>query len=166
MMKLYHGGIKAVKKPKILSPDRIGDFGIGFYTTSSREQAGRFVQNKAAREKQNSGFISIYEVPDDFLQNAMLKIDLFEHADERWVDFVLKNRLSVDFEHDFDIIKGPVANDQVYASFALYEGDIITKTELLERLKTRRLVDQILFHTEKSLLVLNYLDCEEIVCRK
>ncbi len=165
-MKLYHGGIQAVEKPEILLPDRIGDFGIGFYTTSSKEQARRFVLNKASREKRPSGFISMYEVPDNFLGNAMLRTNIFESADERWVDFVLKNRLMVDFNHDYDIIKGPVANDQVYASFALYENDLISKPELLERLKTRRLVDQILFHTEKSLLILNYIGSEEIQCGK
>lgn len=165
-MKLFHGGLIPVKEPKILSADRIGDFGIGFYTTSSEEQARRFVQSKAARQNVAEGCLSIYDVPDDFLHNDFLRVQTFKAADEEWVDFVLKNRRQPDFCHDYDIVAGPVANDQVYASFALYENDLISKTELLERLKARRLVDQILFHTEKSLLILNFTDSEVIRCRK
>ena len=156
-MKLFHGGLIPVREPKILSADRIGDFGIGFYTTSSEEQARRFVQSKAARQNVAEGCLSI----NDFLQ-----VRTFKAADEEWVDFVLKNRRQPDFCHDYDIVAGPVANDQVYASFALYENDLISKTELLERLKVRRLVDQILFHTEKSLLILNFTGSEVIRCRK
>ncbi len=165
-MKLYHGGIIPVESPRILSPDRIGDFGLGFYTTSSREQAKRFVHIKADRENKTGGFISIFEIQDEFLENPMLQTKFFESADEEWVDFVMKNRRIVDFKHSFDIVRGPVANDQVYASLVLYESDLISKRELLERLKARRLVDQILFHTAKSLLVLNYLGSEEVSCRK
>ena len=38
-MKLYHGSHVEVRNPKILTASRVGDFGNGFYTTSSLEQA-------------------------------------------------------------------------------------------------------------------------------
>ena len=41
-MKLYHGSHVEVKNPKILTASRVGDFGNGFYTTSSMEQARRW----------------------------------------------------------------------------------------------------------------------------
>lgn len=165
VMNLYHGGISVVKTPEILFPDRIGDFGVGFYTTSSLEQARRFVRSKAFRDQKTRGFISIYEVQDDFLDNSLLKCKTFRKADEAWLDFVLANRKDPDYRHDYDIIAGPVADDQVYASIALYENELISKKELLERLKTQRLVDQILFHTEKSLLVLSFRESVEVSCR-
>jgi len=164
-MKLYHGGVNPVEIPKILSPDRIGDFGIGFYTTSSLEQARRFVHSRAFRDRKTHGFISVYEVQDDFLSNTLLKCRTFRKADEAWLDFVLANRKKPDFLHDYDIIAGPVADDQVYASITLYENELISKKELVKRLKTRRLVDQILFHTEKSLLVLSFRESVEVLCR-
>jgi hypothetical protein len=164
-MKLYHGGIAEVKVPRILAPDRIGDFGVGFYTTSSLEQARRFTQSRAARDRKSGGVVSIYEVQDDFLNHSLLKCQAFAKADEAWLDFVLANRRDVNHQHDFDIVAGPVADDQVYASLALYENDLISRKELLARLKTQRLVDQILFHTEKSLLILSFTGSEEIVCR-
>ena len=38
-MKLYHGSIEEVKHPKILKPNRTLDYGMGFYTTTSENQA-------------------------------------------------------------------------------------------------------------------------------
>lgn len=40
----------------------------------------------------------------------------------RWVDFVHENRTNRGFEHDYDFVYGPVANDKVYAAFALYRS--------------------------------------------
>ena len=38
-MKLYHGSIIKVEEPKIIKPARTLDYGAGFYTTTSFEQA-------------------------------------------------------------------------------------------------------------------------------
>ena len=68
------------------------------------------------------------------------------------------------YEHDYDFVFGPVANDQVYASFALHESDLIDFAELINRLKVRKLTDQVLFHTEKALSLLKYAGCEVVQC--
>ena len=49
-----------------------------------------------------------------------------------------------------DLVYGPVANDRVYAAFALYESELLDKEGLIKELKTYKLVDQMLFHTDKS----------------
>ena len=59
-----------------------------------------------------------------------------------------------------------MANDQFYASLTLYEGGIISFEMLIERLKTRRLFDQILFHTEEALACLSFQGSEEVVWQK
>jgi hypothetical protein len=41
---IYHGNDVAVPEPKILSANRLLDFGEGFYTTSSYEQACRWAK--------------------------------------------------------------------------------------------------------------------------
>ena len=38
-MLLYHGSPQIVRKPRILVPNRTLDYGIGFYTTTSEQQA-------------------------------------------------------------------------------------------------------------------------------
>ena len=54
------------------------------------------------------------------------------------------------------------SNDKVYATFALYEGGLIDKETLIKELKSYKLVDQYLFHTEKALEFLSYIAVEEI----
>ena len=163
-MKLYHGGLIEIQVPRILASDHIGDFGVGFYTTTSIQQARRFVKTKCDREKRTSGVVSIFDVCDDYLQLSDFQIRVFKKADEEWARFVEANRRNPSFEHGFDLIFGPVANDQVYASFALYESDLIDFTELINRLKVRKLTDQVLFHTEKALSLLKYAGSEVVQC--
>ena len=163
-MKLYHGGLIEIQVPRILASDHIGDFGVGFYTTTSIQQARRFVKTKCDREKRTSGVVSIFDVRDDYLQLSGFQIRVFKKADEEWARFVEANRRNPSFEHEFDLIFGPVANDQVYASFALYESDLIDFTELINRLKVRKLTDQVLFHTEKALSLLKYAGSEVVQC--
>lgn len=74
----------------------------------------------------------------------------------------MANRTNKDYHHDYDIVYGPVANDRVYAAFALYEGNLLNKQELIQELRTYLLVDQLLFHTEQSLLYLTFLEAKEI----
>ena len=90
--------------------------------------------------------------------NAML----FESPTEEWLDFVMNNRTNKDFYHDFDIVYGPVANDKVYAAFALYEGGIIDKQNLISELKAYKLVDQYLFHTDKAVKTLKFIEAKEV----
>ena len=62
-------------------------------------------------------------------------------------------------------LAGRLPNDQVYASFALYESDLIDFAELINRLKVRKLTDQVLFHTEKALSLLKYAGSEGVQCQ-
>ena len=157
-MTLYHGSLEIVKKPQILQANRPLDFGTGFYTTTSLQQARRWVKLRMEQSQASVGFINIYE----YTPKRDLRTRLFRSANEAWVDFVHANRTVQDYNHDYDIVTGPVANDNVYLSFNLYESGIITKRELIRRLKTYKLVDQLLFHTERSLDTLEYVGNKEV----
>lgn len=91
-----------------------------------------------------------------------MKLLIFEKTTEEWVEFVMKNRTQRGFTHDYDIVYGPVADDSVYTQFTLYEGGIISMPTLIQELKTYKLVDQYLFHTEKSLLAIRFVESKEI----
>lgn len=45
---------------------------------------------------------------------------------------------------------------------SIYEGGIISLPTLIKELKTYKLVDQYLFHTEKSLLAIKFVESEII----
>ena len=61
-----------------------------------------------------------------------------------------------------DIAIGPVADDDVYGTIILYEQGFLDKETAIKRLKVRKLYNQILFHTEKSLQFCRYIKCESI----
>lgn len=161
-MELYHGGDIVVSVPEIRTPSHRLDFGTGFYTTTSFDQAKRWSINKAKLEKSGSATVSVFAVPDDFLQDKNLDILDFKKADERWLDFVIANRTDKDFSYRHDIVKGAVANDRVFASLNAFEAGFIDKPVLLKELRTWVYVDQVLFHTEKSLQILKFLRAEQV----
>lgn len=74
----------------------------------------------------------------------------------------MANRVQKNFTHDYDIVYGPVANDHVYTAFALYEGNVISKQTLITELKTYKLVDQYLFHTEQALESITFVEAKKI----
>jgi hypothetical protein len=108
----------------------------------------------------DKGFINVYEFDDCALQR--LNCLIFSDPTEEWVDFVMKNRTQKNFTHTYDIVYGPVANDRVYAAFALYEGGLLSKQNLIAELKTYKLVDQYLFHTEAALQALTFKEVKEV----
>ena len=158
-MILYHGSIDIVENPEIRIPSRTLDYGSGFYTTTSFWQAEDWIRRKL-NANTLVGYVNVYEF-DETLMNS-LNAMLFESPTEEWVDFVMNNRTNKDFYHDFDIVYGPVANDKVYAAFALYEGGIIDKQTLISELKAYKLVDQYLFHTDKAVKTLKFIEAKEV----
>ena len=158
-MILYHGSIDIVENPEIRIPSRTLDYGSGFYTTTSFRQAEDWVRRKL-NANTLVGYVNVYEF-DETLMNS-LNAMLFESPTEEWVDFVMNNRTNKDFYHDFDIVYGPVANDKVYAAFALYEGGIIDKQNFISELKAYKLVDQYLFHTDKAVKTLKFIEAKEV----
>ncbi len=160
-MKVYHGSLEIVKTPEIREPNRTLDYGSGFYTTTSYKQAESWVRRKMDEHHLDRGFVNVYDFDKSFMDD--LKCLIFDSPSEEWVGFVMKNRTQTGFVHDYDIVFGPVANDHVYAAFALFEGGILNQQELVRELKTYKLVDQYLFHTEKSLDALAFMEGKEIV---
>lgn len=153
---IYHGSLEEVRNPEIRHPNRSLDYGSGFYTTTSFEQAKKLVERRMKRSNANIGYVNVYELDCEAVKHMNSLI--FDTPSEEWVNFVMKNRTERDFNHDYDIVYGPVANDSVYAQFSLYEGGIISLQTLIQELKTYKLVDQYLFHTEASLHAIRFVD--------
>lgn len=159
-MLVYHGSVEIVETPEIRESNRTLDYGSGFYTTTSYEQAVAWVKRKMSELNKSHGYVCVYELNESQLDP--LNVLYFEDPTEEWVDFVMCNRTIKGFVHDFDVVYGPVANDRVYASFALYEAGLLSKSTLINELKTYRLVDQFLFHTNKALHTIKFINAEEI----
>lgn len=158
-MKLYHGSLEIVSEPHIITPNRTLDYGRGFYTTTSYEQAEQWVRRRKGAQH-TIGYVNVYELAA-ILPNAIKQLR-FDSPTEEWVDFVMRNRTEKGYDHAYDIVYGPVANDRVYAAFALYESNLLDKEGLIRELRAYELVDQFLFHTEQSLQYLTFIEAKEV----
>lgn len=160
MITLYHGGPEPIATPEIRKSNRTLDFGTGFYLTTSYNQAENWVKRRLNADVTH-GYVNSYNFAISKAQQV-LNVKIFDYPSDDWLDFVMANRRIPEFKHDYDIVCGPVADDRVYTAFALYEGGTISKDILINELKTYRLVDQYLFHTQEALSFLKFMSANKI----
>ena len=159
-MVLYHGSNVEVKEPRILKPSHALDFGPGFYTTLNRGQTVDFAE-KVVLRKGGIPVVNEYEIDENtaFGFCDVLKFDL---PNEVWLDFVCSCRDGINVAAGRDFVFGPVANDDVYRTLTLYREGEITKKETLERLKIKKLYNQLVFATEKALAFIRFRKSEVV----
>ncbi len=61
-------------------------------------------------------YINVYE----YTENNELNILDFKQATKEWLKFVLMNRQIYELVHKYDIVIGPVANDNLYQVLVNY----------------------------------------------
>ena len=101
-----------------------------------------------------------YEVPDNIFDREF-SIYLFKGATKEWLEFVVNNRRGKGTKH-YDLIMGPVADDQLYATIRLYEQGVVTAGAAIEMLKTHKLFNQLSFHTAKVIPLLKFTEAIEV----
>lgn len=148
MMTVYHGGYKAVEQPEIRKGRNTKDFGTGFYCTIIKEQAQRWAR------RYDTKVVSIYDVR----MEADLNIKEFKEMTEEWLDFIVACRSGL--SHDYDIVIGAMADDQIYNYVSDYMDGVITREQFWVLAKFKYPTHQIAFCTERSLKCLEYRDCE------
>lgn len=160
-MILYHGSTVLVEKPEIRKGETFLDFGAGFYTTTSYDQAERWARIKMRRENKDTGYVAIYEFDYEVATKDTV-IRRFEAADMDWLLFVADNRRGEPFAEPADMHIGPVADDNVYQSIRFFETGILNAEETVKRLKTEVLQDQWTFHTDKMLSYCKFVEYKEV----
>ena len=161
-MLLYHGSTDLVNIPEIRKGAACLDFGRGFYTTTSYEQAEHWAKIKMRRNHVNIGYVAIYEWNDTATEKE-IRIMRFCGADEAWLRFVVSNRRGESVEDGADIHIGPVADDNVYQTIRLFETGAYDAEYTIKRLKTEVLHDQWAIHTDKALQYLTFWTAERII---
>lgn len=159
-MKLYHGSYCKVKQPSLDKCRTNTDFGKGFYTTTSLEQAKRWAEIIKERHDIEAAYVSIYEI-DDNIFGKDYTIHQFPVPSKEWLDFVVENRNQYK-DIDYDIVKGPVADDTIYRILTLYGDGTVSAEDAIRRLKPEKLFDQFSFHSIKALKELTFISSIEI----
>lgn len=149
-MTVYHGGYIAIKEPKVIEGRNTKDFGAGFYCTLIREQAERWAK------RYNTPVVNTYTVR----MNTNLKILEFKDMTEEWLDFIIDCRYGK--THNYDIVIGAMANDQIYNFIDDYIDGIITREQFWIMAKFKYPTHQINFCTDAALKCLEFSSGEEI----
>lgn len=149
-MTVYHGSYTTVKQPEILKGRNTKDFGPGFYCTIIREQAERWAK------RYDTSIINSYTVRLD----TRLKILEFKDMSDDWLDFIIDCRSGK--PHEYDIVIGAMANDQIYNYVSDYIDGIITREQFWSLAKFKYPTHQINFCTVNSLKCLEFLSVEEV----
>lgn len=152
---IYHGSNVEVAVPRLIPQNRFLDFGFGFYTTTNKKQAIAFADKVYRRKKSGARTVSVYELNESVFSDC--SVLEFTFPDESWLDFVSANRSGEYNGEKYDLVIGPVADDDVYATFALYSAGVLTKVQTLEALKIKKLFNQLVFSSEKALGYIKFI---------
>ena len=166
-MKLYHGSNTKIDSINLAMCRPYKDFGTGFYLTDMKEQAERM----AVRVSQIYGgtaILNVFDIQDDFktLQGIKIK-DFGEQTTEEWARFVMNNRNRFfddkrdklcNHDNKYDIVIGPVADDNMALLFRQYENEMIDFSALMKGMIYKKTSSQYSFHTEKSIRLLRKVD--------
>lgn len=160
-MKLYHGSNTVIEKIDLAKCRPYKDFGKGLYCTTMEDQA-QAMARRVARIYGGEPFVTGFELSDD-ISDPLLHTRAFDGPSMEWACFIMNNRsrsftdfssLECNLDLKYDLVSGPIANDDLALLFRSFERGLITVESLVEAMKYKKLTDQYSFHTERALTVL------------
>ena len=79
---------------------------------------------------------------------------------KEWLDFIVSCRSGK--SHPYDIVEGPMADDQIWTYIEDFISTKITRTAFWELAKFQKPTHQISFHTINALLCLKFVQAKEV----
>ena len=149
-MEIYHGSYTSVQTLEIIKGKFTKDFGEGFYCTELKRQAEKWAR------RYDTPVVSIYE----YKPLEELNILCFDDMTDEWLDFIVACRSGK--PHDYDIVIGAMANDQIYNYVADFMNGILTREQFWIMAKFKYPTHQINFCTPKALQCITFKGYEEI----
>ena len=149
-MEIYHGSYTSVQTPEIIKGKFTKDFGEGFYCTELKRQAEKWAR------RYDTPVVSIYE----YKPLEELNILCFDDMTDEWLDFIVACRSGK--PHDYDIVIGAMANDQIYNYVADFMNGILTREQFWIMAKFKYPTHQMNFCTPKALQCITFKGYEEI----
>lgn len=169
-MILYHGSNLDIQKIELLKCRPNKDFGQGFYLTTIKEQAIRMAQ-RVSRMFGGNAVLNVYEFDDSILERNELNIRKFDSPSIEWAKFVITNRNASriknpqednNIDNRFDIVIGPIADDDLALLFRQFTDGAISVEILVEEMKFKKLTNQYSFHTENAIKYLTKKGAENV----
>ena len=161
-MILYHGSNVIVQNPVVSKGKASVDFGQAFYLTSDYEQANRWANQVKNRRGTGTAYISEYEV--DETEFTKLRILHFTEPNAEWLHFVADNRRRIYSGEQYDVVTGPVANDNTMPVVNMFISGFLDEEFAIKRLLPQKLRDQYAFTTDEAVNLLQFR--RAIICEK
>ena len=155
-MLLYHGSNMVIEHPRLISPQRLLDFGSGFYLTSDLEQAKRWAKRTQTMRNTGTSVVSVFEFDEQML--TRLEVLSFNSPNLEWLRFVVSNRSGKPTNAQYDIVHGPVANDQTIRTINDFQNGYLTADIAIQLLLPQKLKGQYAFKTEAALECLHFTE--------
>lgn len=155
---LYHGSNVSFDQIDLSKSHNRRDFGQGFYCTVLEKQAQEWAHRLYMRNFIGGEYVYQYI----FRQTDDLKIKRFHALDKEWLEFIKLNRMKGGIQHSYDVVIGPVADDNTMETVQLYMAGVLTAEEAVERLRYNRVNNQVSFHSPLALKRLKY-ECRKEV---
>jgi hypothetical protein len=158
-MLLYHGSNLKIEKPLLLAASHPTDFGVGFYTTTNYKQAVDFAK-RVLKFRGGLAIVNIYELDEKEIENNLIL--RFDGPNANWLHFVVNNRMLKPIETNYDIVMGPVANDDVYEVIIAFENGVYDEQEALRRFQVKKLYNQYVFKNQEVMNKLVFKEAENV----
>jgi hypothetical protein len=155
-MILYHGSNIARHSIDLSKCKPFKDFGRGFYLTTLPEQALRMAA-RTTRLYGGNPVVSAFEFDEQTIEG--LRVLKFESPSLQWARFVMNNRsrvladaksLETNSDSKYDIVMGPVANDDLTLLFRQFIEGTIDLNTLARNMEYKNLTNQYSFHTDAA----------------
>lgn len=154
---LYHGSNVPIEEIDLSKGLQDKDFGKGFYLTDIYSQAEEMALRRTRIAGWGQPTVTAYSFDEKSIQNEVLNRKVFpDKPCEEWARFVYANRHSSEtgFQHSYDIVVGPVADDGVAYQLERYHEGAIDLETLAQELTYKNLNRQYFFGTDRAIALL------------
>lgn len=158
-MILYHGSNLKINKIELTKCKPYKDFGQGFYCTTIKKQA-EFMAERVVRRQGGIKTINSFELDEGIFNDKEINIKKFDKPSKEWAKFILNNRdrnftysnsKECNSDNKYDLVIGPVADDDIIVLFRTFVNGLIDIDTLIKELTYKELTDQYSFHTIKAI---------------
>lgn len=135
------------------------DFGQGFYCSEIKEQA-ELMAKRVARIYGGTPYVNEFELDENIYKDSQLNIKKFESPTGEWAIFVLNNRdrkfqdkgsIESNQDNKYDLVVGPVADDDLALLFRTFTRGLIDIDTLIKEMRYKKFSSQYSFHSNEAL---------------
>lgn len=158
MTTLHHGSYMRIDRIDLSKSKPGKDFGKGFYLNTDYDQALLWAASRVKTIQEGEPIVTSYEFDVEQALQAGLKVKIFDDYTEEWAEFVVGNRRYTNDTpcHQYDIVIGPIADDNVGRQIQLYMQGYWTIEQIIEKIKfTAKKSIQYFFGNDEALKLLN-----------